>query len=293
MEFFNIIQNALEILLKNLKPFIEDSLINLYGNEYLFYMEHGIKAYSDISINNINSMKDYNLNLELSNNKKYRDVLFYINALIKNWDGIKNLFKTNYILCLSHDIKFFRHKWAHQSNFTTRELYRFVDQCQAFIEEFGGEVYEIEILRKAVLEYLYNEEVNKALINSGICNTGNVGGNNMVNSCLNISSVNYQGFFDNNNSNLYSSLNTGNYSGNNTTCSNLKTYNNIYSQNNNYIDNEDMVMANLEDFNNVTNCNKDEIHTLNFNKMITNINSQDQYKITYYEDGDAEGDTHS
>jgi hypothetical protein len=159
IEMLSIAHHGLEIVRSHLQPFLEQVMMSLYGNDYLIYMEHGSKNEGV----NVNEMKDYNYG---TMNKKYKDVLFYLNAFVKNWDKIQNLFQTNYPLSLCHSLKYFRNKWAHQSPFTMRELYRLIDECQAFLECFDiNDLSELDGIRKAVLNELIKSEA-EVIVNS-------------------------------------------------------------------------------------------------------------------------------
>jgi hypothetical protein len=150
MEYKQIIQNALDVLKKQLEKFLELKLRDCYGDEFYIYMENGPKV-------NPNHMIDINI---YNSKTKYKDVLYYLSAFIKNWEfPFKNLFSNNYSLTLCHSIKYFRNRWAHQSVFTLRETYRLMDEGQALLEELNMDHSEIEIIRKSVLEMLVEEEV--------------------------------------------------------------------------------------------------------------------------------------
>jgi len=237
MEYHQIIHNALEIVLKNIQPFIEDNFKKVYGNEFWIYMENG-----PIINSQMNDHSDNNI-------RRYKDLLFYLNAFIKNWNLFKGLFNSNYIICLCYDIKYFRNKWAHQSLFSTREVYRFLDQSQALLEEINLNTYEIEILRKAILEYFYKEEVDK-----------------------NIASIkqlepNNQGFLQHN-----SQINN-------------QIQNNAYidfqsiNENNNYKHQNDENLTMLDG----DEVDKNLLHYENYEKLMKNKNF-DVYKISYYDE---------
>jgi hypothetical protein len=164
MDYSQIIQNALEILFKNLEPLIQSCMGQIYGNEYAIYMEYGPKA-ANLTLS---EMKDHALDFNNNlNMRKYKDILFYLNAVIKNWDVFKGIFNSNYALCLCHSIKHFRNKWAHQSQFTMREIHRFIDECEVLLEEFHVKSQQLDFIRKKVLEIYYQEEVkNFSQVNS-------------------------------------------------------------------------------------------------------------------------------
>jgi hypothetical protein len=150
MEYKQIIQNALDILKKQLEKHLELKLRDCYGDEFYVYLENGPKV-------NPNNMMDKNL---YNSKTKYKDVLYYLNAFIKNWEfPFKNSFNNNITLTLCHSIKYFRNRWAHQSLFSVRETYRLIDECQALLEELQLDHSEIDVIRKSVLELLANEEV--------------------------------------------------------------------------------------------------------------------------------------
>jgi hypothetical protein len=240
MEFFQIIQNAFEILLNQLQPFVQIIMSKAYGSNFWLYMEHGSKAAGLIS----SEMKDFSSDLnQLQNMKKYKDVLYYLNAVVKNWEIFSGISLTNYPLCLCHSIKYFRNKWAHQSKFTTRELYRFFDECQALLEEFNLNASELDLLRKSILEYYYNEEKNKFLCDSissdGVINSSNSNNNNETKNY-------YNDFSDINKSNNYCSY-----------------------------DDHEMLDSELMDKTN-------NIHEENYQKLFTK-NKNNLYNITYYD----------
>jgi hypothetical protein len=146
METKQVIQQGLEILKTQLESYLTTTLQQVYGEDYMVYMENGtrVNAMTDINLNNVNK-------------HKYKDVLFYLNAFIKNWDFVfRQIFKTNYLLTLCHSIKYFRNRWAHQSQFTVRETYRLLDDCQALLEELSINNKEIDNLRLSVLQSLVN-----------------------------------------------------------------------------------------------------------------------------------------
>lgn len=159
-ENLTIVQAGLDILLKNIKLFMEETLKSIYGTNFWIYLEHGPKIAQQM---HTLEMKDYNLTSDLQAGKTYRDVLFYLNSLIRNWETIRSLFATNHIISLCHDIKYFRNKWAHQSPFKLREVHRFLDSVQYILEELKLEYYDIDCMRKAVLEAYYKDEVQIAM----------------------------------------------------------------------------------------------------------------------------------
>lgn len=165
MDYKQIIQTGLELLKNQLEAYLETILKQVYGDEYMIYMQNGtrINAMSDISIPN-------------QNKYKYKDVLFYLNAFIKNWQFVfSTTFKTNYALTLCHSIKYFRNRWAHQSNLTIRETYRVIDECQALLEELGIANKDMDSLRIYVLQYL---SVSKSEV---VSNLSNINDNNAPN----------------------------------------------------------------------------------------------------------------
>ena len=165
MNNHQVVQRALEILLEHIMPFIEDKMNTLYGSNFWPYLENGDCTKSKLMSDSGGEVNSF---------KKYKDVLFYLNALIKNWSAFQGYFpSSNYVLCLCHSIKYFRNRWAHQSQFSLRETHRFVDEVQVLVEQISGySNAEIENLRKYVLELYYSEEVTKANIqeqNNLIC----------------------------------------------------------------------------------------------------------------------------
>jgi hypothetical protein len=185
MNNLQIVQSSLEILLNFLKPFVEDNLIKIYGDRYLVYLENG-----DCIISKVLSDKSQ----ENSSFKKYKDVLFYLNGIIKNWSVLQNLFVSpNYALCLCHSIKHFRNKWAHQDNFSYRETHRLVDEVQTLLEQINVNCLEIDNMRKYTLEVYYSEEVSKFQANksNNFYNINLQDDSPMLDSC-GINNCNYQ-----------------------------------------------------------------------------------------------------
>lgn len=287
MEYFHLVQSALEMVLRGIQPFIEEVLQNVYGSEYWVYMEGGLVGCKPGAMDNkiSDQMKDFSYS-SVNANKKYKDVLFYVNAMIKNWEIFRGLFPTGYALCLCYNIKYFRNKWAHQSPFTTRELYRFFDECQALLEEIKADVGEIDGIRKAVMEMYYNEEVSKALN----LNTGN--SQNVISSNPNLvlpSPINYP---PSNGSSLPSNVpnsvsnslpnSVPNSIHSSINCQSL-TYNNLH------IADENLTMVDADEL------DKNLLHSNNYEKLMdknqNESNSHSMYKITYYEEEEEESTT--
>lgn len=155
MENHKIILAVFDILFENIKPYLDEIFKSLYGGEYLYIMEYGWKFYQD---KKLNEMKDYDLKSEITGPKKYLDLLFYINSIIKNWDSVKSLYVDNYLFILCHDIRYFRNKWAHQSVFTLREVYRVCDLAQSILEIMNINYEQLEHIRKSVLTEYYNQQ---------------------------------------------------------------------------------------------------------------------------------------
>jgi len=167
MDHFLIIQSSLEILLKHIEPIIQSTLSQIYGNEYSLYMEFGPRA-ANLTLS---EMKDHAIQMATYPNiRKYKDILFYLNSIIKNWETFKGMFNSNYVLCLCHSIKHFRNKWAHQSQFTLRELHRFIDECEVLLEEFHVTSTELDIIRKNVLEVYFKDDILTNKENSLVMN---------------------------------------------------------------------------------------------------------------------------
>jgi hypothetical protein len=159
MNNLQIVQRALEILLDFLKPFVENKLMTLYGERYWVYLENGDCFLSKVTTEKPN---------ENSNFIKYKDVLYYINGIIKNWSVFQTQFiLPNYSLCLCHSMKHFRNKWAHQDNFSFRETHRLLDEVQTFLEHLNMSCSEIDNMRKYMLELYFTEEVSKYQANKG------------------------------------------------------------------------------------------------------------------------------
>jgi hypothetical protein len=273
MEYKQIIQNGLDILKKELETYLETKLRDCYGDEFFVYMESGPKV-------NPNKMVDVNL---YNTKNKYKDVLFYLNAFIKNWEfPFKSMFNGhNYPLTLCHSIKYFRNRWAHQSVFTIRETYRLFDECQALLEELKLDTTEIEIIRKGVLEMLVTEETKpkckidqdtKKPITGSNLNTliENTNYNPNLNYQVNNNSNNINSIYQNNNQPWNSSLINTN------TNSNVS---NNYNNNYNYDDDDIMmVCSNIDD--------KDLQNDLNYQKLIMEQiqNKNNPLKISYYDE---------
>jgi hypothetical protein len=177
MENHKIILCVFDILFENIKPYIDEIFKSLYASDYLYVMEHGWKFYQE---KQLNEMKDYDLKSEIGGPKKYLDLLFYINSIIKNWDSIKNLYSDNYLFILCHDIRYFRNKWAHQSMFTLREVYRVTDLAQSILEIMNLNYDQMEFIRIQALNSYYNQGINYA--NRYISTTNTI--NNFNNECI-------------------------------------------------------------------------------------------------------------
>jgi len=164
MENSSIIQKVLQITKENLEFFIETVFIEIYGEDkFIIYLNNSHPEKKD----NI-EMMDYN-EIKENYNNKFKDISYFINIFLKYWEGIfKQKLIHNYVLTLIHSIRYFRNKWAHQSHMNERELYRFVDECQSFLEEmkindenFIKNLNELNFIRLNCLEKLVYAEMNK------------------------------------------------------------------------------------------------------------------------------------
>ena len=127
MEISQIIPKVLHILKENLENYIEYIFKEIYGEKYIFYLNNSIESEQK------DKMIDY-FDTENYYRNKYKDISYFINLFLKYWEGIfKIRLNNNYILSLLHSIRYYRNRWAHQSDFTVREIYRLIDESQALL----------------------------------------------------------------------------------------------------------------------------------------------------------------
>jgi len=145
MDYFKLTQFALQILQNNLGKFICSNLNNDIINKY-----------------NINN-----------NNFSNTDILFFLNVFQGEFNNyFYNKLNNNYSLSLSYSLKYFRNKIAHQSSLTLREIYRFIDETLAFMEELNigntEEKFDLENIRRNLLKLMVNCNDNIVVIGKKI-----------------------------------------------------------------------------------------------------------------------------
>lgn len=151
MDYIQITQHCLELIRNYLQAFVTKAFINKYGeNNYMLYLDNN--TYNN---QNKNMMTD----TTSSNLPKYEDALYYLNLFQKHWDILSCYFSSNYPLSLTHSLKFFRNKIAHQAPISLRMIYRFVDETQAIIEEMflgANDISTLEMVRKELIKQMLN-----------------------------------------------------------------------------------------------------------------------------------------
>ena len=145
MDYIKLTQFALQTLQNNLGKFICSNLNNDIINKY-----------------NINN-----------NNFTNTDILFFLNVFQGEFNNyFYNKLNNNYSLSLSYSLKYFRNKIAHQSSLTLREIYRFIDETQAFMEELNigntQEKFDLENIRRNLLKLMVNCNDNIVVIGKKI-----------------------------------------------------------------------------------------------------------------------------
>lgn len=195
MDYIQINQYCLEIIRNNLQIFVTKAFINKYGeNNYMLYLDN----------NTYNSQtKNMMTDTTSSNLPKYEDALYYLNLFQKNWEILSSYFSSNYALSLTHSLKYFRNKIAHQAPISLRMIYRFVDETQALLEEIClgvNDVPTLEMIRKELIKQMLNCNDNIIVMGKSNYNsfedinvemksdnqiTNNTCKNNMINDTLN------------------------------------------------------------------------------------------------------------
>ena len=145
MDYIKLTQFALQTLQNNLGKFICSNLNNDIINKY-----------------NINN-----------NNFTNTDILFFFNVFQGEFNNyFYNKLNNNYSLSLSYSLKYFRNKIAHQSSLTLREIYRFIDETEAFMDELNigssEEKFNLENIRRNLLKIMINCNDNVVVIGKKI-----------------------------------------------------------------------------------------------------------------------------
>ena len=138
MDYVKATHYCLDLIQYHLKLFIENVYIYEYGeNNYQKYI--------------------YN---EMNNNGQefYNDCLFYMNFFTGNFKFLSKRLNSNYSLNLVYSLKYFRNKIAHQAPISMRQIYRFIDETQALLEELNtasqDEIFKLEAGRKEIMKVM-------------------------------------------------------------------------------------------------------------------------------------------
>lgn len=97
------------------------------------------------------------------------DLIFYINQILKNINHFKSYINSPFFINSLYNIKTFRNLWAHQSNLTINDYYRFLDDCSLVINDLSpsseGLLY-VNYHKDMVMKRLLNEtSINNSLSN--------------------------------------------------------------------------------------------------------------------------------
>ena len=140
MDYVKATHYCLDLIQYHLKLFIENVYIYEYGeNNYQKYI--------------------YN---EMNNNGQefYNDCLFYMNFFTGNFQFLSKRLNSNYSLNLVYSLKYFRNRIAHQAPISMRQIYRFIDETQALLEELNtasqDEIFKLEAGRKEIMKVMLN-----------------------------------------------------------------------------------------------------------------------------------------
>ena len=140
MDYVKATHYCLDLIQYHLKLFIENVYIYEYGeNNYQNYI--------------------YN---EMNNNGQefYNDCLFYMNFFTGNFKFLSKRLNSNYSLNLVYSLKYFRNRIAHQAQISMRQIYRFIDETQALLEELNTasqeEIFKLEAGRKEIMKFMLN-----------------------------------------------------------------------------------------------------------------------------------------
>lgn len=83
------------------------------------------------------TLKTINLTNETTSSFQTGDLILYINIIIKNISHFKLYIKSHFFINSLYNIKTFRNLWAHQSQLTINDYYRFLDDCSLVINELS------------------------------------------------------------------------------------------------------------------------------------------------------------
>ena len=143
--------------------------------DYIKYTQYALQTLQ----NNLGNFICLNLNNDVinkynvNNNNNNTDILFFLNVFQGEFNNyFYNKLNNNYSLSLSYSLKYFRNKIAHQSSLTLREIYRFIDETQAFMEELNigntQEKFDLENIRRNLLKLMVNCNDNIVVIGKKI-----------------------------------------------------------------------------------------------------------------------------
>ena len=139
-----------------------------YTQYALQTLQNNLGNFICLNLNN-DVINKYNVN----NNNNNTDILFFLNVFQGEFNNyFYNKLNNNYSLSLSYSLKYFRNKIAHQSSLTLREIYRFIDETQAFMEELNignsEEKFNLENIRRNLLKLMVNCNDNVVVIGKKI-----------------------------------------------------------------------------------------------------------------------------
>ena len=142
MDYSKATNYCLDLIQYHLKLFIEN----------VYMMEYGENNYKNYIYNEY-----YNMN---KGQEFYTDCLFYMNFFISNYQILSKKLNSNYPLNLIYSLKYFRNRIAHQAQISMRQIYRFIDETQALLEELNTasqeEIFKLEAGRKEIMKFMLN-----------------------------------------------------------------------------------------------------------------------------------------
>ena len=142
MDYVKATHYCLDLIQYHLKLFIEN----------VYMMEYGENNYKNYIYNEY-----YNMN---NGQEFYTDCLFYMNFFISNYQILSKKLNSNYPLNLIYSLKYFRNRIAHQAQISMRQIYRFIDETQALLEELNTasqeEIFKLEAGRKEIMKFMLN-----------------------------------------------------------------------------------------------------------------------------------------
>ena len=140
MDYSKATNYCLDLIQYHLKLFIEN----------VYMMEYGENNYKNYIYNEY-----YNMN---NGQEFYTDCLFYMNFFISNYQILSKKLNSNYPLNLIYSLKYFRNRIAHQAQISMRQIYRFIDETQALLEELNTasqeEIFKLEAGRKEIMKFM-------------------------------------------------------------------------------------------------------------------------------------------